>query len=226
MRIGIGFGILAAWAGMAFGQASVTGSLVTEAGEPVAGADLMVLRLGSAITAKATSDSGGGFVLNGLATGDYQVCVNAKAAHLLDPCMWKLLPQDFTVAAGQKTVTGVKIVVQRGYPLQVRVEDPTGAMSKTNSGNSAKAAGSNPNLFVGVRTAKGLFLDAPVLSTDSAGQNRVVYVPANEQVVLHAIGKNLTLGDAGGKAIDANYAKIAVEHPGASGQMTVTFQVK
>ena len=93
------------------------------------------------------------------------------------------------VAAGQN-VTGLRIALEQGVPLSIRIDDASQLLEK----NEGKTVGAH--LSVGVWSGNKLFHAAPISAKDNKGRDHTIYVPKNEQVKISVFSKAFTVAEA------------------------------
>ena len=192
---------------------SLSGTVAGIDGKPVS-ATVIANRIGAPPgTARVDSAADGSFTLPALPAGTYSLCVADNNSGYLDPCVWSLAVPQAAIPAG-KAVTGFKIALEKGVPLQVRLNDPAKVLGATPGPNTTV-----PHLLIGVFSDRHLFVPAGLVSQDAAGRNHEAQIPFDRPVVLHLKGKFVSVSDAKGAAVDVVAGtSFSVQHPsGAPG---------
>ncbi|MEZ5402142.1 MAG: carboxypeptidase-like regulatory domain-containing protein [Bryobacteraceae bacterium] len=183
---------LPSWGGLQAQTAAISGVLTEPGGRPVSGVVVIAVRQApSDSNPKVTSNAGGRFSFAAIPAGDYRICVQAAEGVYLDPCWWKdpfaTLPLK---AEAGKAISGVRIEVEPATILQVRVNDPTGALTDPRRGVAA-----------GVITTGGMFRQAVVRTKQVGLQVLEVPIPANVPVRLSINASGVALSDSQGRRI-------------------------
>ena len=223
--------LFALLAGAVYGQggaASIAGSVVTDAGNPAAGALVTAMAVPSSIpppagfvpaTATAFAANDGTFSIGNLAAGKYQLCAQTqRAAGLLDPCVWSQTQTYATVTAGQ-ALKSQKITMTTGTLLKVHFNDPGGLLLA----NEGKTAGAGVIVSVGgtVNVPMPLFVDV----TTATGRDQSVAVPLSTALKVLVYSSFYKLADASGNAFVGTYqvpVTIAPTAVGAAGTLATT----
>jgi len=184
---------------------SIRGNLVASDGASLAGVTLQYGRLaprnpkaGPAMlppVLTVTTAAAGAFSLPNLAPATYLVCVQVRGGAYLDPCHWSANGATFTVAAGE-TVTNAVLRVAKGYPLQVRVNDPQQTLA-----SEGKVLGAH--LQVGVWAPSGALLQGTFTPGDVTGRSYLVTVPFDQPVSVLVSGGAFRLSDSSGVPLAA-----------------------
>lgn len=204
--------------------ATISGTLATTAAKPIRAAitlhDLSTSRTvgQTSFDHQYASKSDGSFILTGVAAGKYEICVEAPPDNVLDPCVWSPPRPTITVAAGD-AVTGLKVTVQTGSAVQIRVNDPQALVA----GSKASAAGNALSLMVITRGNR--YVNFRLLGSDAAGSNHYLVVPFNEPMMLVTASTQLALSDANGKAIPSGSQKVPILVPAGGSLPPVTVNV-
>jgi hypothetical protein len=145
------------------------------------------------VAVTAASGADGGFVLAGLAAGEYRICAQSPDGRYLDPCWWSppLTMPTTTVRSGD-AVSGIRVTLKSAATLQIRVDDPSGLLLGANSGR---------DVFAGVITGGGVFRNAVVKARDSRERTLEVPIPFDTPVRILVTGVRVKLTDGGGKAV-------------------------
>jgi hypothetical protein len=151
----------------------------------------------------------GSFTISGLPDGVYELCASPKSGPYLDPCNWSPEAPTAQIAEG-KPATGVRLVLDKGMPLHVRIDDP-GKLLDTLPGPNK----SSPHVLVGVFTRRRTFQPLGLTGKDASGQNRQTTVPMDRDVSLHIFGRDVVVKDAAGAAVDLAGTTISVKPPAA-----------
>ena len=136
----------------------------------------------------------GTFQFGALAEGTYTVCARAPLTAWLGSCEWGS-PGSTVSLMQTKPSAVVRIVLTRGALIAVRVSDPTGLLTA----NEAKTPGGH--LLVGVGMDSLVFLNAAIVSQDSAGRTYQVVVPFDRAVRISVASAFFGLSDVTGKAL-------------------------
>lgn len=198
--------------------ASIAGEVLdAKSHKPIPAALVMAIRSGLPPFAKNTqSGSDGSFQVQGLAAGDYSLCVQAQSAGYLDPCQWNGNPARVTVLAGQ-AAAGVSLELATASVLTIHVQDTQRILSqKTKDGRS-------PELSLGVWGPNGLYYAAHASDNSGAAEDSeagIAYqiaVPRDISLRFHIASRDLKLGDANGAALPVSASQEAFQH--ATGEL-------
>lgn len=211
------------------GAASIAGTVLdAETLKPVPVAWVIASRAGAPPFSRSTKSGGdGAFQIQGLAAGNYVVCVQAPGDQYLDPCQWNGAPTEVALVSGQ-AATGIKIPLAPASILNVQVMDAQNALSQLTKD------GRRPNLSVGVWGPTGLYYPAHTASsptTAASPEDVITYtyrlaVPRDTALSLHIASRDLKLGDANGVALPASASQQAFKHAtGDSNPKSFTFSV-
>lgn len=131
---GIAILLVSLWMSESGSAATISGN-VTIAGEKPIRAALTLHDLSTRREAghlpfdrRFASHTDGSFSIAGVPAGRYEVCVDAPAEDVLDPCDWSDSAPSVAVADGD-AVTGFAVSVAVGTKFRVRVSDPDGLLS-------------------------------------------------------------------------------------------------
>jgi hypothetical protein len=182
----------------------IDGFILDESNQPVAGAVVTFTRMFAADTLTPLPANGvvsqpdGSFFFAGLPAGAYRICAQLNGGSLLNPCEWSSEPPLVAITAGQ-VLPGVKIALQQGVQVNVRVDDPNQVLprpGKANKGNE---------VIVGIWTKSG-FHDVPRVFQDSAGQNHLLVVPSSVALRLKVYNHSLPVRASDGLEVPATLA--------------------
>jgi len=187
---------------------SVTGSVVDNAGLPVAGARVFISQalppsskpagpptVTGPRVATVTTDAAGAFSVGKIQAGQYVACAETAAAGLLDPCHWAASAPEFTVVAGE-ALGGITIPMARGAVLSINVSDPQGLLS-------AVTGTIDPACRFDIVTAKGLHYSARIQASAAGSRNHAITIPFGTPLNLQVISPHLVLADSTGKTISS-----------------------
>ncbi len=212
------------------GAASISGTVLdAKTLKPVPAALVIASRAGTPPFTRNTKSGGdGAFQIQGLAAGNYLVCVQGPGDQYLDPCQWNGTPAGVTLVPGQ-AATGIEISLTLASVLNVQVKDAQKALSQLTKD------GRRPDLSVGVWGPRGLYYPARAVSapTDTgapqAGIPTYSYqlaVPRDTALNFYIASHDLKLGDANGVALPANASQQAFQHAtGDANPKSFTFTV-
>ncbi len=175
--------------------AQLFGVLVDSSGKPVVGAEVLAelmwdsshnRKLG--ISRAVHTRSGGEFGFASLQPGLYRVCPSIPGSDLLPNCIWS--DQQPTVALnGGQLWTGLRLIMQRGQRVVIRIDDPGNELKVKDVPGAATGSEKRKNAFVqvGVVSKKG-FHPAKFESEDAGGETHMLVVPRNFPVSLSIRG--------------------------------------
>ncbi len=208
--------------------ASIAGTVLdAETLKPVPVAWVIASRAGAPPFTRNTKSGGdGAFQIQGLAAGNYVVCVQAPGDQYLDPCQWNGAPTEVALVSGQ-AAAGIKIPLTPASILNVQVKDAQNALSQLTKD------GRRPDLSVGVWGPTGLYYPAHTTNspTTSGSQDVITYtyrlaVPHDTALSLHIASRDLKLGDANGVELPASVSQQVFRHPtGDINPKSFTFSV-
>ena len=179
------------------GAPPLSGTVVGDNGKPVQ-AIVTALKVGLPLgTGRAVSAADGSFTMSGLINGKYQLCVVDKTGDYLDPCTWSAAGGPAVVIDATKPISNYRLVVIKGTPLQVRVNDTGKLLVPAAASKSAPAT-----LMISILTTHHTLQMVPVTSTDAVGRTHQIAVPANANSQLHFFGRGLSVSDETGKKLD------------------------
>ena len=219
LLIGFLFGVTATSL-LAQANASISGTLIGDDGATLAGivtVHRMVLPMASG---RAEAGKDGSFTISNLPAGTYSICATVSGRRHMDPCAWSAAPVTIPVTDGQ-AVTGYRLVVNKGEPVQVRLNDPGSALTAVAQPNQPA-----PHVQLGFFTTRGLFEPLVETGKDATGHNLQGFIPPNTPVPLYVGGKGVQVADSTGKALDPNGASISVSQPKGSNPLQVILAVK
>jgi hypothetical protein len=141
----------------------------------------------------------GSFSFSNLKTGMYFACAvpppTTNGQRFVDSCLWQDRHSVYVPLAPGQVRQNVVVPLQHGYPLDVRVNDPS-ALLPAAIGN----IGAN-ELAIHVIGPSGLAQPMPIASQNSTGRDHVLVVPYNTplQVLIHS--SSFALKDGSGNAL-------------------------
>jgi hypothetical protein len=213
---------------------AIQGTVMSEEGQPIAGATVLYARTlafkprvqGEApyqlapgetvVSSSVTTDSAGIFLADRLPAGTYLVCAEAYDQRFLNPCKWSAAYSAAVTGGGAVTLP---VVMQSGVFLTVHVNDPKVLLPR-----AAASPLDFPHLIVGVVYGEGGFLAADTISIDSGGRDFRMPIRAGTPLKLWLQSRYVTLADANSAPVDNNGARIPFQ--GAAGtDLAFTFQV-
>jgi hypothetical protein len=210
-------------------SAAVTGTVVDDAGNPVAAARVLISHAVPAngphfpapptitghLTATIVSDGNGNFTATNLPAGQYVMCAEVTTQGLLDPCHWAVSAPSFTLTDGQP-VSGLKIVMAKGAVLTVHLDDPDGLLNKSVAGPV------DFDCAVHVVTSKGIHQFAAIQANNARGRDHVITIPYGTPVTLKVVTAHLTITDKSGGPVPAQASITAA--PGAT--LAINYTIK
>ena len=217
----IGF-LFSAAAGSLFAQgtASISGTMIGDDGATLAGIVTIHRMVPPLASGRVEAGKDGSFTISNLPAGTYAVCATVQGRRYMDPCAWSAAPTTVQVSAGQ-AVTGYQLTLNKGEPVQVRLNDPGSALAAVAQPNQTV-----PHVLLGFFTTRGLFEPLVETGKDATGHNLQGFIPPNTPVPLYVGGKGVQVADSTGKALDPNGASITVSQPKGSNPLQVTLAVK
>lgn len=210
--------------------ASIGGTIVdAKTLKPIPSALVVASRAGAPPLSRSTRSGGdGAFQIQGLAAGNFLVCVQAPGDQYLDPCEWNGNPVGVVLASGE-TASNIKIQLTPASILRVQIMDDSQALSQLTKD------GRRPDLSVGVWGPRGIYYPARAASSPAeragaqAGMRTHHYllpVPRDIALSFYIASRDLQLGDANGMALPANASQQAFKHAtGDSNPKSFTFKV-
>lgn len=126
----------------------------------------------------------------GLPFGLYSVCVEPQNQILVEPCRWSA-PNTIHLSS-QSTSGSLNLAVQKGIPVEIRVDDPQGLLSSAATGNG---------MFVGVVTPTGPVQLHPV-AQDSGGINYRIIAPPSVAASIQVSAGALQVVDGTGSLVN------------------------
>src|SRR5438128_2610082 len=148
----------------------------------------------------------------------YSVCAAVSGGGYLNPCTWGAAPQ-ITLTTGQ-ALTGYRLVLKKGAPIQVRLIDAGGILETTAAPHKTA-----PHVLLGVQTPKHIFEALPITSKGNGQRTHQGTIALDGDTLLHVRGAGVRLTDDAGAAVNVNGATLKVR-PGNNNQPVVlTFQV-
>ena len=211
-------------------SASISGTVLdAKTLKPVPAALVIASRADSPPFTRNTKSGGdGAFQIQGLAAGNYLICVQAAGDQYLDPCQWSGTPAGIMLVSGQ-AATGIKVALTPASVLNIQLRDAQRVMSQLTKD------GRRPDLSVGVWGPRGLYYPAhagsvpmgstgPQASVSTYGYR--LAVPSDTALNFYIASRDLKLGDANGVALPANASQQAFQHvSGDSNPKSFTFSV-
>ena len=184
------------------GVGAIRGAVMTDRGDPVAGAYVTAVptfdpKNPAKPSRNLTADSSGGFFIESLEPGQYQLCAQKNDGDLVNGCSWS--EELLTVEVGQgQTVRDVRLELQHGVRLSIRVDDPGQALTND------KAQAGNAHFSVGVFSPQGLYHAIPERGKDQKGRTHWLTVPPETPLRLAIEAHNVTVEDETGKQVQKN----------------------
>jgi hypothetical protein len=213
-----------------FGQsagASVSGTVVDAlTGKPVPSAWVLAIREGTPPLRQVSKSGGAGeFRLEGLAAGEYQVCVQAQEQGYVDPCQWGARMTTVKAGAGE-AVAGVVVRLAAGTIVTVRVED-AGLVLEQKTKDWRQ-----PDLSVGVWGPNGLYYAARsgvrMGGPKDPQSGEVVYrmlVPVDTALKLDVVSRDLRLGDGEGRLLAGSASRQQFQQSSGDSPKVFAFKV-
>jgi hypothetical protein len=212
------------------GAASMSGAVLdAKTLKPVPAALVIASRAGAPpFTRNGKSGGDGAFQIQGLAAGNYLLCVQVAGDQYLDPCQWNGAPAAITLTSTQ-AAAGIKIALTPASVLNIQVLDGQKALSQLTKD------GRRPDLSVGVWGPRGIYYPARAVSglTGTSGPQASIPtysyrlpVPRDTVLNFYISSHDLKLGDANSVALPANASQQAFRHAtGDSNPKSFTFSV-
>ena len=211
--------VIGAFAAFICGATDLSGLILDDQGQPVAGASVTVARssvdgpLRAAEAYPATTASDGTYTVKGLSAGPFIVCAWASGRALLDPCQWGS-PAVVRLASGVATASATT-QLQLGATISIRVDDPSSVLFAAATPGKAVAF-----LQPGVWPADGHFHSALHVSSDATGHNFQLVVAPNTALALAIASENVSVLDATSNSPVSSAQRVSVNlTPGATLQL-------
>jgi hypothetical protein len=144
----------------------------------------------------SVTNTAGQASFTGLPFGIYSVCVEPLNGFLFEPCQW--LPPETTHLTAQSSSSSIKLTVQRGIPVNVRIDDPEGLLNSPNA---------SP-LSVGVVTPLGPVHLRPS-AKDSTGVNYQIIAPPSMAAFIQVFAGTSRIVDGTGNTVNFASASTA-----------------
>jgi hypothetical protein len=198
------------------GTASIQGTVLdVKTQKPIPAALVIASRAGAPpFTRNTKSGADGVFRIQGLAAGNYSLCVQVAGDQYLDPCQWGGTPTMTALASGQ-AVSAVALRLTPASILSIQVQDAQKVLSQMTKD------GRHPELTLGVWGPGGFYHpahaaggpatagDVPNAITSYAYR---LAVPRDTSLSFYIASRDLKLGDAGGVALPANASQQPFQH--------------
>jgi len=203
---------------VAFAQTGVvTGRVIDGKGNPVAGAAVAaqpqllapgvkltgIAGRGAPFTAKAPTGSDGSFEMDGLPPGTFELCAEAPASEVLNPCVWGGTKTVAAALAG-KTVSGTLLKVSKGVTVLVRMSDVSAALLKNPAADDIR---------VGTHQGAFRFLGGRVVARDPSGKTVAIVVPAGQSMEVLVRSEAFSLADSKGNLLGAGFSAFPLAAP-------------
>lgn len=175
------------------GTAIVSGAAREETG-PVSGA--VVIIAGRGVRLQTITAPDGSFQFTGLRTGKYLICASANETvpRYVDSCLWHdRASQTVTLAPNQ--TKAVVVPIQRGYFLQVRVNDPSRQLPVP----LGRLPGNR--LSLAVQSPSGLVQQIPIVKQEGNNRDHGIVIPYDKSHRLIIHSSTLLLKDGRGDDI-------------------------
>jgi hypothetical protein len=184
-------------------NARIAGQVLDERLRPISGARIDVSLVPDAgarvkpFQAATLSRMDGTFQID-VPAGTINVCAALPKSGLLDTCVWDrpLRP----VASAGKTVLLKSMLLRRGYPVAVRIEDAGAVIANS----LPKGPLTKRQVLVGVALPNGGYLPAPLVSKSPTRRVHQLLVPRDTPISLSVFAKGLNVVDAKGAAVTAD----------------------
>lgn len=138
----------------------------------------------------SVTDAAGQVSFAGLPFGLYSVCVEPQNQLFVEPCRWSA--PDTIRLSSQKTSGSLNLAVQKGVPVEIRIDDPQGLLSSSTTGQG---------LLVGVATPAGPVQLHPV-AQDSGGINYCIIAPPSVAASIQVSAGALQVVDGTGSQVN------------------------
>ena len=183
---------------------SISGKVITEAGQPLAGVTAVCRRSrtyiadshlhlrpapgGLAVAAAVTTRADGTFSTS-LPAGGYALCIDSPPDGYVDHCAWNLTPVYFTVVNGTTTVIKPTTMIA-GVRIHFLITDAQGVLPS--------AGRIEPVASVGVTTAHNTYKPATVSTRSGVVTEMVVTVPHTLPVSMSLFSQTLKFASPSG----------------------------
>lgn len=144
----------------------------------------------------SVTDTNGHVSFSGLPFGVYSVCVEPQNQIFVDPCQWA--PPATTHLTSQTASDTVNLTVQKGIPVEIRIDDPEGLLSSPGG----------YGLLVGVVTPVGPLHLRPV-AQDSGGKNYSIIAPLTVAASIQVSAGGLQVVDSTGSPVNFSGSAVA-----------------
>jgi protocatechuate 3,4-dioxygenase beta subunit len=199
--------------------APITGTVVDDSGNPVAGAAVIYhgfvpmtlstknnhpVPAGTAIGGSVTANSAGQFTTPALAPGPYSLCVYAPDPHLISNCDWATSQPPVTIGP---TAIDTQITLRRGVVIHVATSDPNGRLVD------------NARYYLSAMTKTGAYATAqkdPTVANAGSGTALAVTVPKSTDVYLFLDTELTVINSATGATVLPGTAGLLVAASSAS----------
>lgn len=203
---------------------AITLSVQGEEGKPLSGVGVTLRRTLTPGGPRVRRPEWGGITAaDGVVTfrpvpiGQYRLCAQAASVEWLNPCEWGAARPMVEITAAQKN-TNSTLTLKRGASVQIRVDDPVGALAQY----EGKSPGAH--LLLGVNSDAGIFHQASVVVSRPERRQYSITIPFDTKVNLVVATSFYRLADATGTPFASNGAGVlAVTVP--SGQPPPTLQL-
>lgn len=203
---------------------AISGRITTPDGAGVDAAltlhDLETVRVvgNQAFDHQFSSKRNGDFALADVPPGKYEICVDAPHRAVLDPCRWGT-SEKFSVKAGE-TTSKIDVTVERGYRLEVRIDDPKKLLPNAPGGIPGAA------LLLAIQSAKGRYENLRLETDDAAGRTQFLVIPYDTPLTLVATGSGIALSDSNDKRYTGDSIRIPVLVASGSTLPVIKLKVK
>jgi hypothetical protein len=144
----------------------------------------------------SVTDPTGQVSFTGLPFGIYSVCVEPKNQLFVEPCRWS--PPPTVHLTTQNTSGTVGLAVQRGVPVDIRIDDPTGLLISASTGQA---------VVTRVVTPQGPVHLRPV-AQDAGGINYRIVAPPSVAASIQISAGGLQILDGTGAPV--NFSSVAL----------------